>query len=168
MMTMRSEPSKNTSAFSAVQYDRSLLHSDIPQHLHQLRVSTKAIYESPLIDEQGSFALPIECDDVMEYLESIDQTMSKIREAIKAVHHRKETALPSPYKLLMYLYAADDHVHSAMRSVQEYRPICARKTSKSKQSQSKVQGELWTLVETCEKIENEAGNMLDELLLRSY
>jgi hypothetical protein len=118
-----------------------------------------------LINAQGAYALPIECDDVLEYLESIDHSMSKIRDAVKAVHDRREKALPSPYKLLMYLYAADDHVHSAMQSVRQYRPICVSRTPKSKQSQSRVQGELWTLIRTCEKIETEAGSMLDELLL---
>jgi hypothetical protein len=164
-MSARSDPAKNTSTSTGVPYDRTLLHSDVPQHLHQLRTSRQAIYASRLINAQGAYTLPIECDDVMEYLESINHSMAKIRDAVRAVHDQRQKALPSPYKLLMYLYAADDHVHSAMRSVRQYRPICASRTPKSEQSQSRVQGELWTLVHTCEKIETEAGSMLDELLL---
>lgn len=164
----RSNPSKTSNpALSSLQYGRSmLLQSDFPKHLNQLRACREAIHESPLIEE--SFTLPIECDDVIDYLESMDRSMSMIRDVIKAIHEQRDEALPSPYKLLMYLYAADDHLRTAMSSVEQYRPICISKTSKSREGQTKVQGELRTVIQTCENIEIEAGSILDELLLNSW
>lgn len=166
MFTRNSALKISGSALADTQYDRSmLLHSDFPKHLNQLRSCREAIHGSPLIEE--AFTLPIECDDVIDYLESMGHSMTKIREVIKALHERRDNAFPSSYKLLMYLYAADDHLRSAMNSVEQYRPICINKTSKSRHGQTKVQGELRTVIQTCEKVEIEAGSILDELLLNS-
>lgn len=161
-------PKARTPSMARLPYDRfMLLHSDIPKHIHQLKACKKLISESSLISEQCSSPLPIDCDQVIECLETMEPSITKILEIVKSLKDQPISVHPNRYKLLMYLYAADDCVHTAIRSVDQFRSICTSTSSKAVHGQAKVQEELLSFVQACEKIETEAETMVDFLLLHS-
>jgi len=138
---------------------------EISGALQEILASRTKLLGTPLSAGEGEYIKPIECDQVMDLTHHIREVTTKLSRKLGLIDQAQELA-DNHYKLLMYLYSANEKSRHIDRLLQQFRPICMESTNKQRTNFTKIQREVATFALTCEKIEVETEEILDSILLK--